>query len=124
MGHPVRISGTEIAAALEARSREPFRDTLVSLLAAEPDPEAIKTFADRHPDRWAQTVAIFGRLAGYHDKLRVDTSIAVNVSRMSDAELLNRSAQVQALLEAPETEDAIASLRFSHSLLVPPRLLP
>ncbi len=106
MGHPVRISGSEVAAALEARSREPFRDTLVSLLAAEPDPEAIKAFADKYPDRWAQAVAIFAKLGGYHDKLKVDTSIAVNVSRMSDAELLNRSAQVQALLKAPKVEDS------------------
>ena len=105
MGHPVRISGAEVAAALEARSREPFSDILASILAAEPDPEAIKTFADKYPDRWAQTVAIFGRLAGYHDKLQVDTSIAVNVLRMSDAELLDRNAQVQALLKAPKAED-------------------
>ncbi len=51
-------------------------------------------------------MAIFAKLGGYHDKLKVDTSIAVNVSRMSDAELLNRSAQVQALLKAPKVEDS------------------
>ena len=60
MGHVVPIRGDNVAAAIEARSREPFLDVLAEMLAACPDAEAIKTFADRHPDRWAQAVSVSG----------------------------------------------------------------
>ncbi len=105
MGHPVRISGAEVAAALRAYSREPFHDILASLLAAQPDPEAVKEFARKYPDRWAQAVAIFGRLAGFSEKIKVETNITLKVAGMSDAGLLNRLDQVQALLCAPKAED-------------------
>ena len=95
MGHVVPIRGDHVSAALEARSRKPFVDVLAQFMTAMPDPEAIKAFAERHPDRWAQAVAVFGRLAGFHDKLQVDTSIAVDVSRMSDAELIDQLAEFQ-----------------------------
>ncbi len=102
MGHPVQISGAEVAAALRAYSREPFHDILASLLAAQPDPEAVKEFARKYPDRWAQAVAIFGRLAGFSEKIKVETNITLKVAGMSDAGLLDRLEQVRALLDAPK----------------------
>ena len=113
MGHRVTIRGDHVAAALEARSREPFTDVLAQFMVAMPDPEAIKAFADKHPDRWAHAVATFGRLAGYHDKLRVDTSVAGAVSRMSDMELMQRLAEVQARLPGQGTKRTATSNRAS-----------
>ena len=98
MGHVVPIRGDHVAAALEARSREPFVDVLAQFMTAVPDPEAIKAFAEKHPDRWAQAAAAFGRLAGYHQKLEVDTSLGKAVSQMSDMELMERFQEAQAQL--------------------------
>ena len=57
--------------------------------------EAIKEFAARHPDRWAKATVMLARLAGYHDKVKVDGSLALQVSLMSDVELLDRLAETQ-----------------------------
>ena len=43
-------------------------------------------------------MATFGRLAGYHDKLHVDSSIALSVSQMIDIELMERFEEAQAQL--------------------------
>ena len=93
MGHPVRIPESSISAALHARSREPFTDVLTALIGARPDPKALKFFADRYPHKWAQAVAIFARLAGYHEKMEVKGNIALDISGMSDAELMERLAR-------------------------------
>ncbi len=72
---------------------------LVDLLEARPSPEAIKEFAARHPDRWAQATVMLARLAGYHDKLKVEGGLALQVSQMSDVELLDQLADTEAQLE-------------------------
>jgi len=61
-------------------------------------------FAMRHPDRWAQTVGTLARLGGYHDKLEVDASLTLNLSRLSDMELMQRLEETQAKLDALEAE--------------------
>ena len=44
--------------------------------------------ADQYPDRWAQGLAIAGRLAGYTEKLEIDGTVDINhLHRLSDAEL-------------------------------------
>ncbi len=93
MGHPVRIPESSISAALHARSREPFTDVLAALIGALPDPKAMQFFANRYPNKWAQAVAIFAKLAGYHDKMEVKGIIAVNVSMMSDSQLLEKLSE-------------------------------
>ena len=92
---PPQLDGDRIAAELEVLSRAPFVELLADLLEARPSPEALKAFTARHPDRWAQATVMLARLAGYHDKLKVDGSLAVQVSLMSDAELLDRLAETQ-----------------------------
>jgi hypothetical protein len=95
MGHPVRIPESSISAALHARSQKPFTDVLAALIGALPDPKAIKFFANRYPHKWAQAVATFARLAGYHEKIEVKGNIALDFSGMSDVELIERLARLE-----------------------------
>ena len=87
MSLPPRFSPDEIQAHLAALSRAPFREFLTTLLGAAPTPEAVAEWAARSPDRYAQAVAIYGKLSGFSEKTEVDISIT-DYSRMSDAELL------------------------------------
>ena len=71
---------------------------------ARPDREAVHQFAKRYPDRWAQAVAILARLGGYHDKLEIDTNVTLNLSRLSDMELMQRLSETDEKLAALEAE--------------------
>jgi hypothetical protein len=78
-----------IEAEIDAQSRGPFRRTLAKhLRAAEATPDAaLQAFAEKHPDRHAQSAAIYGRLSGYTEKLEVDTHVAIQIAQLSDMEL-------------------------------------
>ncbi len=75
-------------------SRSPFMDKLAQALDHGPSDEAITAIANRNPDRYAQYVAIFARLAGYSDKLEVESTVSIN--SMSDAELETELARLVA----------------------------
>ncbi len=93
MGHPVRMSGTEISAALKAGSREPFRELLEVFLEAAPTSEEVAEVARRAPDRYVQGVTMLAKLSGFHEKSHVDhshTHAMIELTTLSDAELSNR----------------------------------
>jgi len=46
-------------------SRDPFRNFMGLLLSCQPTEEALREWANKSPDRYAQAVAIYGRLCGY-----------------------------------------------------------
>ncbi len=96
---PPRLDGDELARALSAYSREPFREGLVCLIEAQPNREAIERFALHHPDRWTKMVGTLARLAGFHDWLEVDASITLDLSRLSDMELMERLVETEQKLE-------------------------
>lgn len=76
---------------LAVHSRVPFRKILAQLIGCAPTAEAILVFAEKHPDRWAQAVAIFGGLAGFEKGL-----VSLNfydVGSMSDVALLAEIAK-------------------------------
>lgn len=76
---------------LAVHSRVPFRKILAQLIGCAPTAEAITTFAEKHPDRWAQAISIFGGLAGYEKGL-----VSLNfydVGSMSDVALLAEIAK-------------------------------
>ena len=75
------------ASRLAVMSRSPFMDKLSQALDHGPDDAAITALANRNPDRYAQYIAIFARLAGYTDKLEVEATFTHSVAAMSDAEL-------------------------------------
>lgn len=83
----------ETIEALRQLRRDPFRDKLADLLDSGPDPEAIKEFAQKYPDRWAQACAIMGRLGGYTEKTETTHNLNVTIAHLSDAEVLERLAQ-------------------------------
>ena len=89
----IELNKEDIEKELMSMSRGPFRSVLANLLECEPSPEAIRTFAEKHVDRWAQCLAIAGRLSGYHERLQLDSNIH-SIHTMSDMELHARLAQV------------------------------
>ena len=93
MGHPVRMSGAEISAALKAGSREPFRELLEIFLSAAPSSEEVAEVARRAPDRYVQGVTMLAKLGGYHEKMQVDhkhTHKVMALMQLSDSELMGR----------------------------------
>ncbi len=53
-------------------SRAPFSNKLARLLSFSPSDEALQAYANKSPDRWAEAVAIFGKLSGVTDKDNAD----------------------------------------------------
>jgi hypothetical protein len=79
---------------LQALGREPFIEQLAEwlqhwsdALSAPESPKALQAWMLKHPDRAAQAQAIFGRLAGYTEKLEVRTDRYAALDALSDAEL-------------------------------------
>jgi len=97
---PPQLDGDEIAAAITNLSREPFRGVLSRLIEAEPDVKDVLEFAKKYPDRWAQSLAIVGRLSGFTEKLEVETNIAVNITHMSDSQLVSEIDELEHQIKA------------------------
>jgi hypothetical protein len=88
-------------AEIAALSRAPFRRILQRYADAAPSPEALATQAEKFPDRWAQGLAIAGRLAGYTEKLEIEGTVDVHhLHRLSDMELEAELAALDAKLAA------------------------
>ena len=87
MSYAPQFDPEELEKALEQRSRRPFRALLARVLENAPSSEAIRALAQRNPDRWAQTLALVGRLGGYNEKLEVEGNINLRIQALSDAEL-------------------------------------
>ena len=85
MGAP-KLDGDAIWANLNALHRAPFTAILANAIGAEPTEDELKKFAAKSPDRWAQLIAIFGRLSGFTEKTEIRHAIH-DYSAMSDAEL-------------------------------------
>ena len=50
----------------------------------------MQAYAERHPDRWGQLVTMVAKLAGYHERLEVESSHSVALRQLSDSELMGR----------------------------------
>lgn len=59
------------------------------MLEHSPDDDALKRFSSRHPDRWAHTVSLLAKLAGYSDKEagKIADNILIQINNLGDAEL-------------------------------------
>ncbi len=93
MGHRVNLSGPEIAAALKAGSREPFRQILEVFLQAAPTSEEVAEVARRAPDRYVQALTMLGKMSGFHEKMQVDhshTHKVMALMQLSDSQLMGR----------------------------------
>lgn len=86
-----RPSGDEILAKLRTFDRDPFAVQLAQLLDCAPTAKAIRKFANKYPDRWAQAVSIFSGLNGYSAKTEViNNNLFMVVGKLSDAEIEQR----------------------------------
>ena len=91
----------ETLSEIAALSRAPFRRILSRYVEATPNLDALAAQAERNPDRWAQGLAIAGRLAGYTEKLEIEGSVDVHhLHRLSDMELEHELIQLQAKIDA------------------------
>lgn len=111
-----KLSPLQTRKEFDKLSREPFREQMAEWMECSPDPKALQTFANKYPDRWAQGVAIFGRLSGYSDKVEVETTLYGNLSLLSDVELLKRFNDLQAKLQAIEGETIDVTPESPHAL--------
>lgn len=68
--------------------RGSFRKELARLLNIRPTTEALKAFANKHPDKWAQTVTMLANLSGFHQGVNVFVSGGVDPSQMTDVALI------------------------------------
>ena len=80
---------------LQRFSREPFREALEYIMGCAPSKEAVFTFAQEHPDKWAKTIETFAKMAGYHEKLEIEHNIHVDIQAMGDAELEQRLLEIK-----------------------------
>lgn len=97
--HKQRFDTTELLAELGAYSRQPYIEILGEILQAVPTPEALQTFADAHPDRWANAIKSISNLAGFHDKLEIHGNVNLDIKTMGDAQLMERIKQVEGKLK-------------------------
>lgn len=65
-------------------------------MGAFPSDSALKAWARRSPDRFAQAVAIFARLTGYKDTKRVEHSGLVAIAHMSDSQIEAKLQELEA----------------------------
>lgn len=81
-----------IANKLLRLDRGPFRDMLVELMGCAPEPAAMREFADKHPDKWAQAVTMMAGLAGFEKGVVVNLGV-LNVGGMTDAQLIEEATR-------------------------------
>ena len=103
----VPIDRDELHARVQALHRGPFRSALARLLEAEPDLESLVDFSKRHPDRWAQAMAILGRLAGYKDEVHTQQDIQITIATMADADLMDELTRLRAQIDAIDADSTV-----------------
>jgi fructose/tagatose bisphosphate aldolase len=85
---------------ISALQRDPFREVLARLLHCEPSIEALQSFADAHPDKWAQSIAVMARGSGFHDNTPThETNIYMQINNMSDVMLEKELGETMRQLE-------------------------
>ena len=64
MGHRVAIRGSDVAAAVAGKADVSFVEAVATLLKVPPSAAALQIYANRKPDRWAQTLLLLSIAAG------------------------------------------------------------
>ncbi len=81
-------------------SQAPFRQVLAEMLGCKPSIGALRDFADRAPDRWAQAVAIMAKNAGYAERHQHEHNHAILIAQMSDADLWAKLNELEGQMKA------------------------
>lgn len=77
---------------LRAYDRTPFLDMLQALLEAQPDPEVLKEFARKSPDKFMQATKIAAGLGGFQEASTID----LNLRRPEDLSDMELEARIRA----------------------------
>lgn len=91
-----------VLAQISTLDRGLFHKELGKVLACAPTAAALHEYAQKNPDRYYQALAIVARLAGYSERPEDGASKAslfTHISSMSDSELADRLAQMDAKLD-------------------------
>ena len=88
-----------LKAEIQELSKAPFRQILAEMLGCKPDLKSLQDFANRQPDRWAQSVAIMAKNAGYESKHTVEHNFSLVIGKMSDAQLFAELRKTETELE-------------------------
>jgi len=91
--------------------RSPFRAELSRILGCQPDQDSIQAFAKKHVDRFYQSVAIMGRLAGFSDKLEVEGNLSMKIKQMSDMELLAEHEKIRRKIKEELRQELTEEIR-------------
>lgn len=102
----------ELLSEFQAFSRQPFIEILSEFISGIPTPEAIRAFAEDHPDRWANAVKTMANLAGYHDKLELEGNIALDVNKLGDAQLMARLDELGEKIDSMGIRTGITEAEF------------
>lgn len=98
-GSLVDFSREQLLEQIRALQREPFQRELVKLIAAAPSEAEMREWSKKSIDRYAQSVMIFGKLAGYSERVEVQATgllaLAAEVGRLSDSEIERRLVEVR-----------------------------
>ena len=97
----MRQTAEEIREHLNNYRRDPFQNELSKLLSNSPNPSSIKAFANKSPDRWAQSIAIMAKCAGFHERLEVDIKFKP-LTALADSELRNMLQELNRKLDRIE----------------------
>jgi hypothetical protein len=83
---------------LKKQAREPFRRALERLLGFRPTEEALRSFSNKYPDKWAQAISILAGLSGYEKGFNITVRHQKPVEQMTDQELIEEQAKIDAQL--------------------------
>lgn len=93
----VEPSGEDIEQELESLSRAPFRRILKDFLGFAPSPDALRKFAEKYPDRWANALSTLSQLGGYKKDV-TETNNIIMIGHMDDSALRRRMAELESKL--------------------------
>ena len=103
---------SELMSEFQAFSRQPFVEILSELVQGIPTLENIQSFANDHPDRWANCVNTMAKLSGYHEKLEIEGNVMLDVNRMGDAQLLAKLEELGEQIEGMGIRQGMTDVEF------------
>lgn len=81
------------------KDRQPFRKELARVLGIRPTEAALKAWANKYPDKWAQAVTMLASLSGYQQGVDVNVKM-MDPSQMTDVALFAFIRGMQAQIQA------------------------
>jgi hypothetical protein len=100
-----------ILAEIQNMSRLPFQREMAEILSIQPDRDSRQRFYNKYPDKRGQEAAIFARLSGYSEGIKITAHFNVLVANMSDMELVKELEEANRRLDALEAKQGVSRRR-------------